>query len=81
MEKARLELILKVFLLSGTLSVLIKYGGPWLQFTPTNLNALIAISLPPLVVLSMLIWRNSSNSNPPKTPSPKKREYAHFRRN
>lgn len=69
MDKTLRELIFKVFCLSGSLSVLIKYGGTWLQFTPTNLNALIAISLPSIVVLSMLTWPYSSNSNPSKTPS------------
>ncbi len=69
MNKTQLELILKVFFFSLGLSVIIKYVGPLLSLAPTKSNALVAILLPPLVVLLLLIWRFSNRINPYKTGS------------
>ena len=62
MDKADLVLVGKVLLFSLAISVLIKYGGSLLSFAPSNLNALIAISLPPLVIFLMLFWRRFGSS-------------------
>jgi hypothetical protein len=49
--------VIKVLLLSAALSVLIKYGGPLLPIAPSNLNAGIAIAVPPLIMALVLYWR------------------------
>jgi hypothetical protein len=35
----------------------IKYGGPALEIEPTDLNALISITVPPLIIAFVLIWQ------------------------
>ena len=49
--------IIKVLILSGGLSLLIKYGGPYLSIPSTAINALIAVLIPPIVVGILLGWR------------------------
>ncbi|MDJ0517869.1 MAG: hypothetical protein QNJ74_16995 [Trichodesmium sp. MO_231.B1] len=51
--------ILKVLILSAGLSLLIKYGGPYLSISSTAINALIAVLIPPIVVGILLGWRLS----------------------
>lgn len=50
-------LILKLLLLSATLSAAIKYLAPSLNIPVTSTNALIAIILPSLVMAILLLWR------------------------
>ncbi|MBE9127060.1 MULTISPECIES: hypothetical protein [unclassified Coleofasciculus] len=49
--------ILKVLMLSGGVSLLIKYGGSGLPIAPTSLNALIAILTPTFILAIALLWR------------------------
>jgi len=56
--KNSLGLILKVLGFSLTLSLILKYIGPFLALQPTTFNALIGISLTPLVIV-ILLWRKS----------------------
>ncbi|XZN89921.1 MAG: hypothetical protein ACM65M_19990 [Microcoleus sp.] len=49
--------IVKVFTLSAVLSVAIKYAGPSLSIPSTDLNALIAVLSPSLIVAAILGWR------------------------
>jgi membrane protein implicated in regulation of membrane protease activity len=49
--------ILKVFLMSIALSLAIKYGGPILSIPSTNLNALIAVFTPSIILATILGWR------------------------
>ncbi len=49
--------ILKVFILSAGVSVLIKYGSPSLPVTATSVNVLIAVLTPTLVLAIALLWR------------------------
>ena len=49
--------LLKVLILSGGLSLLIKYGGPYLSIPSTTINALITVLMPPIVVGILLWWR------------------------
>ncbi|WP_013321198.1 hypothetical protein [Gloeothece verrucosa] len=58
MNNAQIGFILKVLLLSTGLSILIKYGGPLVQIPATPINALIGISLLPLIMLIALWWRS-----------------------
>ncbi|PSO54778.1 MAG: hypothetical protein BRC34_06215 [Cyanobacteria bacterium QH_1_48_107] len=60
----QLGFILEVLIFSAGLSILIKYGGPSLSIPPSFLNALIAISLPPLMLLCILLWRLKKNPPP-----------------
>ncbi|ACK73557.1 conserved hypothetical protein [Gloeothece citriformis PCC 7424] len=55
--------ILKVLLLSAALSILIKYGGTKIAIAPTPLNALIGISLVPIIMLIALWWRSVQQQN------------------
>ncbi len=59
--------VLKVLILSFIISLLIKYIGPYLSIPATSLNAIIAVSLPAILVASFLLWRtffDRLNSNP-----------------
>lgn len=56
-----LNFTLKVFLLSGTLSLLIKYLGPNLGVAPTSVNALIAVLSPTIILAALLSWRIRSS--------------------
>ncbi len=49
--------ILKVFILSAGVSVLIKYGSPSLPVSATSVNVLIAVLTPTLVLAIALLWR------------------------
>ncbi len=60
MDRFELNLVLKVFIFSLGTSMLVKYGGSVLSFTPSNSNALIAIFLP-VVVIFLLLLRRSYN--------------------
>jgi hypothetical protein len=50
--------ILKVFSLSATLSLAIKYAGPSLSIPSTDFNATIAVISPSLIVAALLGWRS-----------------------
>jgi hypothetical protein len=50
--------ILKVFTLSATLSLAIKYAGPSLSIPSTDFKALIAVFSPSLIVAAILGWRS-----------------------
>lgn len=61
--------ILKVLILSLIISVAIKYVGPYLAIPATSLNAIIAVSLPAILVGTFLIWRtffDHHNSHSPR---------------
>lgn len=47
----------KVAVLSIVLSVVIKYGGPFLSIAATTTNALIAVLFPALALATLLGWR------------------------
>ena len=49
--------ILKVVLLSAILSVLIKYGGPYLNIPLTAINALLAVFFPTVLMAVLFGWR------------------------
>ena len=49
--------ILKVLILSAGLSLVIKYGGPYLSISSTAINALIAVLIPPIIVGILLGWQ------------------------
>ncbi|MEG4962829.1 hypothetical protein QUA78_19310 [Microcoleus sp. K4-B3] len=49
--------ILKVFTLSAALSLAIKYAGPSLSIPSTDLNALIAVFTPSIILAAILGWR------------------------
>jgi hypothetical protein len=50
--------IFKVLVLSLALSFVVKYGGRLLPVAATDLNALIGISVLPLMMLVALRWRS-----------------------
>ncbi|MEO8893817.1 MAG: hypothetical protein ABI417_20210 [Coleofasciculaceae cyanobacterium] len=49
--------ILKVFCFSAALSLAIKYAGPSLSIPSTDLNALIAVVCPSIILAAILGWR------------------------
>ena len=49
--------ILKVVILSAILSFVIKDEGKLIPLTPTNLNAIIVVLLPTLILSLILGWR------------------------
>ncbi|OZH52238.1 hypothetical protein AFK68_25700 [Hydrocoleum sp. CS-953] len=49
--------IIKVLILSAGVSLLIKYGGPYLSVPSTDINALIAVLMPPIFIGILLGWR------------------------
>jgi hypothetical protein len=49
--------ITQVLLVSLLISLAIKYGGPVLEIEPTALNALLGITVPPLIIAFLLIWQ------------------------
>ncbi|MBW4643730.1 MAG: hypothetical protein KME23_12200 [Goleter apudmare HA4340-LM2] len=53
-----LGLVLKVLLLSVVLSLLIKYIGPSLAIAGTDINALIIVLLPSVILAIVLLWRS-----------------------
>ena len=50
--------IVKIFILSSILSVVIKYGGQLLPIAPTGIIAIAAILLPSIIVGLALSWRS-----------------------
>jgi hypothetical protein len=58
----RLSFILKVLFASTILSAVIKYGGRLLSIPPTPFNAIVAISLPTLILSIILAWRTFTAS-------------------
>jgi hypothetical protein len=58
------EVIIKILLLSTLLSYLVKYGGRYLPIESSNINAIIAIITPTLVMAILLFLRaNKQPSN------------------
>ncbi|MFM7192736.1 MAG: hypothetical protein ACKN9E_01705 [Microcystaceae cyanobacterium] len=57
-----LATLLKVFGASLALSLGIKYVAPSLHISPTFGNALIGVSLPPLVMVFLLLWLGRKSS-------------------
>ncbi|MEA5513200.1 hypothetical protein [Nodularia sp. UHCC 0506] len=55
--KNNLGFVVKLLVLSGLLSVFIKYAGPNLPIAATNVNALIIVLLPNLMIAIALLWR------------------------
>lgn len=51
--------VAKVVLLSVIVSLLIRYVAPWLNIPSDTTVALLAISLPPLIVVFGLWWRSN----------------------
>lgn len=51
------QFVLKIFVISAVLSILIKYGGPFLSIPATGTNALIAVLLPSFLLGGVLLWR------------------------
>ena len=56
-----LGFVVKVLVLSSLLSVLIKYAGPYLSLEATNINALIIVLLPNVMIAIALLWRFQSS--------------------
>lgn len=52
-----INFLLKVFLLSAAISVLIKYFGPNLSIPATTTNAIAIVVLPTLIMAITLLWR------------------------
>ncbi|MEC4814874.1 MAG: hypothetical protein SAK29_16580 [Scytonema sp. PMC 1069.18] len=59
----QLGFVLKVFLLSAVLSVLIKYALPYVPVSATATNALIIVFLPTVVMTILLLWRWQQQQN------------------
>lgn len=59
--KTPLIFIAKVFFASAILSFGIKYGGRFFPLEATTTNAIIAVTLPPLVVMLVLFWKLKEN--------------------
>ncbi|WP_017651749.1 hypothetical protein [Fortiea contorta] len=59
----QLGLVLKVFLLSAVLSLLIKYAAPSLAIPGTDTNALIMVLLPNIILAIALLWRFQLRQN------------------
>ncbi|NMG21075.1 hypothetical protein [Brasilonema bromeliae] len=59
----QLGFVLKVFLLSTGLSVLIKYILPNLYIPATATNALIIVFLPTVILASVFFWRLQRQQN------------------
>lgn len=53
----QLGLIVKLLLFSVLLSLLIKYAAPSLEIPATNINALIIVLLPTIIMAIALLWR------------------------
>lgn len=50
--------IVKIFILSAILSIVIKYGGRLLSLNPTVIIAITVILLPSIIVALVLSWRS-----------------------
>ena len=55
-------LLVKVILLSGFLSILVKYGGRLLPIKPNSFLALSTVLLPALVLCLLLWWRGKNQT-------------------
>ena len=55
-----LGFVVKLLVLSGLLSVIIKYLGPNLSIPATDINALIIVLLPTIIMAIALFWRFQS---------------------
>jgi len=55
--------IFKILLLSTGLSLLVKYGGGYLELQPTTITALIIVLMPSLVLGLILGWRYYQTSD------------------
>ncbi len=53
----------KVLGLSAVVSIIIKYGGQAVEITPTTFNAIVGISIPPLLMIFALVWRLGNQSS------------------
>lgn len=53
-------LIGKLLVLSGLLSLLVKYAAPSFLIPATDINALIIVLLPTIIVAIALLWRFQS---------------------
>jgi hypothetical protein len=58
MGKQDLKLILKIFVFSMAISIVVKYGGSQLFFEPSSSYAIVAIFLPALIILFLLFTKN-----------------------
>ena len=58
------NVIVKIFLLSAAVSVLIKYGGPSLPVAATSINAWVAVLTPTLILAIALVWRVGKYGQP-----------------
>ncbi len=50
--------VVKIFIFSTVLSVVIKYGGQLLPISPTVIIAIAAILLPSIIIAIALSWRS-----------------------
>ncbi|MCX7593226.1 MAG: hypothetical protein N2235_05600 [Fischerella sp.] len=55
--ESQIRFLLKVFLLSAAISVLIKYAGYFFCIPATTMNALILVFLPTVLMAIALLWR------------------------
>ena len=55
--------VVKIFIVSTILSILIKYGGQLLLISPTVAIATMAILLPSIIVAIALSWRSFNQGN------------------
>ena len=55
--------VIKIFIVSTILSVLIKYGGQLLPISPTFMIAITTILLPSIIVAIALTWRSYTQAN------------------
>ncbi|MBV9387141.1 MAG: hypothetical protein JOZ78_12010 [Chroococcidiopsidaceae cyanobacterium CP_BM_ER_R8_30] len=49
--------VLKVLIISTGLSAAIKYFGPTVSIATTPLNILVIVTVPTLILASVLLWR------------------------
>ncbi|ELS03349.1 hypothetical protein Xen7305DRAFT_00030710 [Xenococcus sp. PCC 7305] len=52
-----ISFLVKIFVLSSFLSILVKYGGQLLSLSPTVSIAIAAILLPSIILALTLIWK------------------------
>ncbi len=60
-----ISFLIKILISSLIISLIIKYLGPLISLPPSNLNALIIVMIPPLMIslfLSTKVLNNGSNS-------------------
>lgn len=54
--------IIKVLILSTALSVLIKYGGQMIAIAPTQIDVLLGVFLPTVIMAILLGWRTRNKA-------------------